>query len=155
MNRILISLLACLLLCVALLWWQLDRRTEALGSIRSDLFQATARAESLSNTLRIQRELTTDAEHLDRQHTLELSDAQAENERLRDDIGAGNKRLRVNASCPAVRVPETASATGVDDARTAELAASARQDYFTLRRQLTTTEHALTGLQEWVSAFCR
>lgn len=155
MNRILISLLSGLLLCVGLLWWQLDSKAEQLGKVRADLSQAEARESSLRTTMRLQRELMTAAEELDSKHTQELTDAQSENDRLAGAVAAGHQRLLVKASCPASGVPKATGSAGVDDARTAELAASARQDYFTLRRQLTTTEHALAGLQTWVSAFCR
>ncbi len=154
MNRILISAIVALLLGVAALWWQLDSKTERLGKVSEQLETSQARADSLTTTLRIQRELITDAEELDRKHTQDLTDAQAENERLAGAVDAGTKRLRVNASCPAVRVPEAASATGMDDAATAELSASARQDYYALRRQITLTEAALAGLQAYVRSVC-
>ena len=49
-------------------------------------------------------------------------------------VADGTKRLRVKASCPAVRADGTVS--GGAGSGTAELDASARQDYFALRRGL-------------------
>lgn len=88
---------------------------------------------------------------LDRQHAAALSVAQEENRRLAAAVADGTQRLRVQASC----VPATTSATGLDDAGTAELDADARQHYFTLRHQITQTEAALAGLQAYVSEVCR
>lgn len=152
MNKILISALAALAVTVALLWWQLDSKTEQLGSVRSELKQEEARTKSLRETMRLQRELTADAEALDARTTQELTDAQAENDRLAAAVAAGTQRLRIKANCP--RVPETTGTTSMDDAGTAELAPSARQDYHAHRRQITVTEKALAGLQEYVALVC-
>lgn len=113
-----------------------------------------AKADSLRNTLRLQRELTSTAEALDQKHTQELTDANAELERMRGRVGGGSVRLRVAASCPATRVPDTAGTASLDDAEAAELSPAARQDYFSLRGQLIRTEAALAGLQDYVSEVC-
>ena len=152
MNRIMISALAALVVLVCLLWWQLDRKAEQLGTVRTELKQEEAKTASLRETMRLQRELTADAEAIDARITQELTDAQAENDRLAAAVAAGTKRLRIAASCP--RVPETAGAERLDDAGTAELAPSAQQDYYALRRQITLTEAALTGLQAYVNSVC-
>lgn len=155
MNRILVSLSAALLLCAGLLWWQLGNKTEKLGNITAQLETSQTKAESLSNTLRLQRELITDAEVFDRTTTQGLTDAQAGNDLLQRDVAGGNKRLLIKAECPAARVPDAAGTASLDDAAAAELSADSRPDYHALREQLTTTEHALAGLQEWVGAFCQ
>jgi len=152
MTKILISAIAALLLCVGLLWWQLGEKMEQVGSIKSDLSTATARAESLKGTLRLQRELNADAEALDTRNARKLTDAQAENDRLAAAVESGTQRLRIKADCP--RVPTTAGTASMDDAGTAELSADARPDYHALRRQITVTEQALAGLQEYVALVC-
>lgn len=152
MNKILISALASLVVASALLWWQLDRKTEQLGNVQTELKQEEAKTASLRETMRLQRELTADAEAIDARITQELTDAQAENDRLAAAVAAGTQRLRVAASCH--RVPDTTGTERVDDAGTAELAAGARQDYYALRRQITLTEAALAGLQAYVSSVC-
>lgn len=93
---------------------------------------------------------------LDHQYTQELADAELENQRLRAAVAAGDRRLYINASCPAGGngVHQPTRTTSVDDAGTAELASTARQDYHALREQITRTEAALTGLQEYVRAVC-
>lgn len=154
MTRLLLSVIAILTLTAGLLWWQVDRQAVTISTVSSQLDMATARADGLRNTLRLQRELTATAEALDRKHSEELTDANTENARLAAAVAAGEYRLRVAASCPAAGVPGTASTTGMDDGAAAELTPAARQDYFALRGQLTQTEAALAGLQEYVSRVC-
>ncbi|WP_285259237.1 lysis protein [Halopseudomonas bauzanensis] len=155
MNRILLSVIAALLLIVGPLWWQVDRQAGMITKVSVQRDAATARADSLRTTLRLQRELNADLSELDRKHTEGLSHANAELEELRGRVGDGSERLLVKASCPAAGMSATTGASGVDDAGTAELHPAARQDYFALRGQLTRTEAALAGLQAYVSTVCR
>jgi len=144
--------IAALLLCLGLLWWQLDSKTESLGTVKGQLEQSQAAVESIRATLKLQRELIADAAEFDRRTTQELTDAQTENDRLAAAVAAGTKRLRIKADCP--RVPDTTSTPSLDDAGTAELSADSRPDYYALRKQLTLTEKALKGLQEYVGLVC-
>src|SRR5690606_32653900 len=136
MTRFLLSLIAILTLIAALLWWQVDRQAATITTVSSQLNMATARVDSLRNTLRLQRELAADAADLDQRHTQALSDARAETARLAAAVAAGERRLRLAATCP--RVPGTTDTTGsagMDDGEAAELTPAARQDYFALRGQ--------------------
>ena len=45
---------------------------------------------------------------------VELADAKAENDALRDDVAAGRRRLHIKAVCQSVR--EATTASGVDNA---------------------------------------
>lgn len=153
MNKLLVW--AGVAVAVLLLLWRLDHLGNARDNLEQERDRLSARAESLQNTLRLQRELNAELTELDRKHTEDLSNAQAENAQLAADVAAGKRRLQLAATCP--RVPSTTDTTGtagVDDGATAELAASARQDYFALRGQLIRTEAALAGLQEYVSEVC-
>src|SRR5690606_32714249 len=69
MTRFLLSVIAVLMLVVGLLWWQVDRQAATIATVSSQLNMATARAGSLRNTLRVQRELAADAADLDQRHT--------------------------------------------------------------------------------------
>lgn len=74
--------------------------------------------------------------HLDAQHYQEMTDAQADNDRLRADLAAGRKRLLVRAACPApAAMPPGAGAPGVGDAAAPELRGDAVEAYHDLRRQ--------------------
>lgn len=153
MNRLLIW--AGVAVAIVLLFWRLDHISGDRDALQQDLSQATARAESLQNTLRLQRELNAELDQLDRKHTEDLTNAQAENAQLAADVAAGKRRLRLQATCPSIGVPDSAGTAGVDDGGTAELTPAARQYYFALRDQLTRTEAALAGLQAYVSKVCR
>jgi prophage endopeptidase len=85
---------------------------------------------------------------LDIKYAKELADAKSENDRLRADVESGTKRLRVNATCKA---PNTSATSSMDDATTAELTPDARQNYFSLREQLATSEKQILGLQEYIN----
>ncbi|WP_137163385.1 lysis protein [Pseudomonas asiatica] len=134
------SALAAVLLVVFLMRDR-ERLSDELSASRAEVVQLQADAEFAAQAM-----AARDA--LDRKYIQEMSDAKRDNERLRADVAAGNRRLLVKASCP--KLPAAAGASGVDDAGTAELAADARQDYFDLRDQIVETEKQLAGLQEYV-----
>ena len=152
MNRALIIALSAIVALAAVLYWRLDVKTEQVAAISQQLDEQHRINNGLRESIRKQKELTKQVQELDRIATQELTNAQAENARLAAAVAAGTQRLRVQADCP--RVPNTTGTTSMDDAGTAELPASARQDYHALRQQLTTTEAALAGLQEYVSGVC-
>ncbi len=87
----------------------------------------------------------------DTKHTQELNDALKANQDLRRAVDARDQRLLVKATCP---VRADTGGAGVVDAGTAELAADARSDYFTLRDQLAVTKQMILGLQDHVRSFC-
>lgn len=153
MNRLLLSVIAGLAIAAGALWWQYTLKAEKVGELTKGLEQSQARAESLGNTLRIQRQLATEVGRIDQNHTEGQADAQEQNETLRTDVDAGTKRLRVSAVCPA-GVPATSATASGNDEGAAELAASSRPAYHALRRQLTDTELALEGLQDYVRTVC-
>lgn len=154
MIRVLAILCAALALALYSLYAAYDSKTVALGAEQEKRQQAAAQADSLTETLRLQRELATEASAIDARHTKELTDARAENERLRDAVAAGEQRLLLKAACPRVPSTEPAGTSRLDAGATAELAPAARSDYFALRAQLTRTETALAGLQEYVIRVC-
>ncbi|MHA7916492.1 lysis protein [Alloalcanivorax xenomutans] len=92
---------------------------------------------------------------IDRVRTEEIANARTEIERLRDDVAAGRRRLRLAAHCP--RVPQadgTASATSVDDGTTPELTGAAERNYWRLRERIETVTAQVLGLQDYISAHC-
>lgn len=109
----------------------------------------TARYErdGLREAARITGERLAQAAANDIKNTQELADARQKNLDLRRAVDAGDQRLFVKAACPAA-VPAGAGAGGVADAGTAELAANARPDYFTLRYQLALSRQMILGLQD-------
>ena len=94
---------------------------------------------------------------LDEKHTKELSNARTENSRLADAVRAGERRLRVNATCtPATGtgVPQTPSASGVADAAAPELTDAAQRDYFRLLDRIAESKQQVVGLQDYIRGVC-
>ena len=150
------SLLLAVVIVLLLLLWQIDRVTASRDALSASLLESKSKAAGLQATLQAQREKVQILTALDTKYSQELTYAQSENERLAADIASGKRRLLIKTSCPTNSgLPGTATTTSVDDGSTAELSASARQDYYTLRRQLTKTDKALAGLQAYVSEVCR
>lgn len=90
----------------------------------------------------------------DLKHTQELRHALKANKDLHLAVDDGSWRLPVKATCPTAAVRADAGAGGVADGGTAELAADARSDYFTLRDQLARSKQMILGLQDHVRSFC-
>ncbi|WP_420916748.1 lysis system i-spanin subunit Rz [Pseudomonas lundensis] len=141
-----------LLLCLSV-WVGYDRiagqRDQARAERDSALFEVTG----LREAVRISGEMLADRDAIDLKRTLELNDERASNLELRRAVDDGRQRLRVNATCGAAGT-EKASAGSVADAGTAELAADARPDYFTLRDQLALSKQMILGLQDYVHQVC-
>lgn len=150
------SLLLAVAVVLTLLLWQIDRVTASRDALSVSLLESQDKVAELEATLQAQREKLQALTALDTKYSQELTYAQSENERLAADIASGKRRLHIKTSCPSnPGLPATATTASVDDGSTAELSASARQDYYTLRRQLTKTDKALAGLQAYVSEVCR
>ncbi|MDI2145481.1 lysis protein [Pseudomonas sp. ITA] len=139
---------------VPLYWfiWLVDQRDEALEDLRG----LNTEVVGLRHAARISGEMLAERDAIDQRNTKELIDARTENERLRRAVGNGTGRLYVSATCPASgSVSANAGTARVADAGRAELAADARQDYFTLRDQLTQSRQMIVGLQQYVRGVCQ
>jgi prophage endopeptidase len=76
-----------------------------------------------------------------------LTDAQHENDTLRNAVAAGTVRLRIKATCPSVS--NSATATSVGDAGTAELDPEVGLVVSDLRAGITLLESQVTMLQSY------
>lgn len=94
---------------------------------------------------------------LDHKAQKEKTDALAENERLRADVAAGTRRLRIAGSCRASGggLPGTTSASGLDDAGTVELSPTAGSIVLAARAGIIADQAALKVLQEYVANVCK
>lgn len=115
-------------------------------------------AAQRSQALTEQQAMQDKAQAADQKHTQELTNEQAENERLRRlyagasaDAGALRKRLRIPAKCPATSggLPSTAGPGGLGDAASVELSDAAGQDVFDIRRGIIEDQRKLAYLQEY------
>lgn len=128
----------------------------AFDQVRDDRDSARQeRDEALYERDFLIRHANTMAERLakatasDLKHTQELADARQKNLDRRRAVDAGDQRLFVKAACPAaVPAGAGAGAGSVADARTPELSADARPDYFTLVDQLAASRQMILGLQD-------
>lgn len=86
---------------------------------------------------------------IDSRYTKGMSDAQNDLDRLRADVAAGRRKLRLAARCPAAApVPDTAGATGLGDAAGPELGPDAVEAYHDLRAQHERVMRQVPALQE-------
>ena len=138
LTTVLIALLAGLVI-----WFAFDRLIDERNSAQFE-------AKGLREAARISGEMLADRDDNDRTRTEALNHALSKNADLQRDVADGLKRLPVNATCT---VAKTAPG-GVADAGTAELAADARSDYFTLRDQLALSKQMILGLQDYVHQVC-
>ena len=148
MREVLFLLVLCVIAFVAFDLLQGQRDT-ARRERDSALFEAAG----LREAARISGEMLADRDAIDLKRTLELDHERASNLELRLSVDDRRQRLHVNATCSAADT-EKASAGGVADAATAELAANARPDYFTLRDQLALSKQMILGLQDYVHQVC-
>ena len=141
LTNILITLLSCLVV-----WFVVDRLIDERNSAQFE-------AAGLREAARISGEMLADRDEIDRTRTEVLNHALSEINDLRRAVDDGRQRLLVKATCSSPK-PDQTGAGGVADAGTAELAADARSDYFTLRDQLALSREMILGLQDHVRRIC-
>lgn len=142
-----------LLLCLAA-WIGFDLLEDQRDTARRERDSAQSEAAGLREAARISGQMLADRDAIDLKRTQELNHVRTENDVLRRAVDDGNQRLHVRATC-AVPVPTAPGSGGVADAGTAELAADARSDYFTLRDQLALSRQMILGLQDHARRVCR
>ena len=149
LREILFPLLVCLLAYIGF-----DILQEQRDTARKERDAAQSEVTGLREAARISGEMLAARDDLDRTRTQELNHALAENDALRRDVDDGRQRLRIRATC-RTPMPATTGAASVADAGTAELAADARSDYFTLRDQLALSRQLILGLQDYTRQVCQ
>ena len=154
LPRLALFLLLISLAAYILFDYVADQRDDARGERDAavlDLGTVTTERDGLREAARISGEMLATRDANDLKHTLELNDALDHNKALQRDVAARDKRLLIKASCPtATAMPATAGPPSVADAGSAELAADARPDYFTLVDQLALTRQMVLGLQDYI-----
>lgn len=116
------------------------------------------RADAAEHNLKLANDTISDMQArqrdvaaLDAKYTKELADAQENINQLERDVAAGNKRLRLAATCGKNGATGT---TGVDDGTGPRLTDASERNYFTLRQRIETVTKQLTGLQDYVREQC-
>ena len=153
MNRvtaIISALVICIIVCLS---WAVNHYRDNAITYKAQR-DKNARELTLANAAITDIQMRQrDVAALDAKYTKELADAKAENDALRDDVAAGRKRLRVNATCPGT-VREATGTSSVDNATGPRLADTAERDYFILRERLMTMQKQLEGAQEYIRTQC-
>ncbi|MBT9570890.1 MAG: lysis protein [Pseudomonas umsongensis] len=146
MNRYLFIALAACAVAILFGWQHIRAQGVALDTATARNATLEAAAESRRNTQRLLAQLDTE-------HTKALTDAQADNRKLRTAVATGALRLSVKATCPAVRT--TAGAARVDDAEArADIDPAAAERVVAITNDGDDAIRALSGLQDYVSTFC-
>lgn len=140
-------LLAALVVFGALAFWYHGRAADEKQRADAAEHNLKLANETISDMQTRQRDVAA----LDAKYTKELADAQENINQLERDVAAGNKRLRLAATCGKNGATGT---TGVDDGTGPRLTDAAERDYFTLRQRIETVTKQLTGLQAYVREQC-
>lgn len=144
-----LRLVLFLLLTGLLAWVAYDRQRDQLVTARRDLSDTQIQLERELEKARLTGQQLANRNQIDTERTEALNHVRAENLRLQRAVADRNQRLLIRANCSAA-VSGTAGSTGLDDANTAELAADARSDYFTLRDELALAREMILGLQDYI-----
>ncbi|MBC8786505.1 lysis system i-spanin subunit Rz [Pseudomonas fluorescens] len=118
---------------------------------------ANAGAAQARRALEKQQDAEQALADLDQKAQKEKTDGLAENEKWRAAAADSARRLRIAGSCRASSgdLPSTASATGLGDAGTVELAPAAGSTVFDIRAGIIADQAALKALQSYVMNVCR
>ena len=153
MNRvtaIISALVICIIVCLS---WAVNHYRDNAIAYKEQRDKKVSELKQAIATIADMQQRQRDVAALDAKYTKELADAKAENDALRDDVAAGRKRLRVNATCPGT-VREATGTSSVDNATGPRLADTAERDYFILRERLMTMQKQLEGAQEYIRTQC-
>lgn len=133
-----------------LTWGAFEYQGNQLVAARAELVDATAELHTEREAARLARDQLEARDQLDTHHTEELSRARSQINTLQLAVADGSYRLRIKAICPQCPVPRCPGTAGLADAGSAELAADARSDYFTLRDELALSRQMILGLQDYI-----
>ncbi len=128
--------------------WEADRRAISEQALRD-----TAAA------LKRQQDAQARANELDKHYSQELANAQKENDSLRDDVAAGNKRVRIlsaNLATAELAARQhaksgSASASSVGDGAGVELSAAAGRTVYDIRRGIISDQAKVKYLQDYAA----
>ena len=150
--------------CSVFSTWKVDawrygqKLADLSASHQADLTAiSNAAAAQARQALERQQAIQKALAELDAKATIEKAHALAENEKLRADVAAGDRRLRIAARCSAdsSNLSGTTSAARLDDGGTIELAGAAGRIIFNIRAGIIKDRAALKALQESVLEVCR
>ena len=161
MQKLAVVLLVMVIACFST-WkvdaWRYGKELASLSAAHQSDLSAIANAASIQVRQALDKQQAAEQARadLDARTTKEKAHALAENERLRADVAAGDRRLRIAGRCSAdsSNLSDTTSTARVDDGGTVELAGVAGRTVFDIRAGIIKDRAALKGLQEYVLKVC-
>ena len=139
--------------------WRYGRELASLSAAHQADLSAIANAVSIQVRQALDKQQATEQARadIDARTTKEKAHALAENEKLRADVAAGDRRLRIAGRCSAdsSNLPDATSTARVDDGGVVELAGAAGRTVFDIRAGIIKDRAALKGLQEYVREVCQ
>ena len=139
--------------------WRYGKQLADLSAAHQAELAAIANAASNQVLQALDKQLAAEQARgdIDARTTKEKANVLAENERLRADVAAGDRRLRIAGRCTASssNLPDTTSSARLDDGGTVELAGAAGRTVFDIRAGVIKDQAALRGLQEYVREVCQ
>lgn len=146
MTKYLLAAIAALSILSILAFWRLDH-------VGASLDTQTKRVGELEASLASRKETQRLLTQLDTEHTQERERANQTNADLRAAVAAGQRRLSIKATCPAVRAGT--GATGVDHAEArADIDPAAGERIIRIANDGDDAIRALTALQDYVRTAC-
>lgn len=143
-----LMLLGVLLVSAGLAKHYRDSYLHALDKQAEYANLAQSRLDTIATIQRQQQEVAA----LDAKYTRELTDARLENDRLRADVAAGVRKLRIKGTCSVSKAP---ASTGVGDGAAVELNREVGQAVFDIRAGMISDQQKLQFLQEYVKHQCQ
>jgi prophage endopeptidase len=144
---------------VALTWWMEAIRWDSDVSKLNEAHTAALKKQSdqavidLTNQKKHTEAAQTMLAELDAKHTKELADEQTKNDRLRADVAAGTRRVRIAAAnlatCELV-ANSTSGTSGVGDAAQVELSGNSGQAVLDLRASAIKDDEVIQYLQAYI-----
>lgn len=145
MTKYLAAIIGVLVIVLLIGWHHVSAQNTLIESQAGTIAQQKADAAELDRNLKAR-------DGVDQQFQEALNNADEARKRLVAQLGTGERRVYVRATCP--KLSDT-STTGSSDATTIELDPAARQDYADLRASITRTESQVIGLQSYITNVCR
>ncbi|HDL7723233.1 TPA: lysis protein [Yersinia enterocolitica] len=158
MNKTLIAALISLSVGAGAAWWiqgmrwdtdVADLKLNHTTAMKAISDKALADTETHISTMKaFQKRLA----ELDKQHSEDLANAQAENNRMRDDVIAGTRRVRIaTANLATCQLTKSGDSTtgGMGDGTTVELSQAAGRNIFDIRAGIINDQAKLRYLQDY------
>ncbi|CNK10524.1 bacteriophage lysis protein [Yersinia aldovae] len=158
MNKTLIAALISLSVGAGAAWWieglrwdtnVADLKLKHGEALKAISDKALADTETHITTMKaFQKRLA----ELDKQHSEDLANAQVENNRMRDDVIAGTRRVRIaTANLATCQLTKSGDSTtgGVGDGTTVELSQAAGRNIFDIRAGIISDQAKLRYLQDY------